>query len=41
MLVLNHDDVTWDYPKREDIGKRRRILKHTALEEIRIAISTL
>jgi hypothetical protein len=21
LLVLNHDDVTQDYPKREDIGK--------------------
>jgi hypothetical protein len=31
LLVLNHDDVIWDYPKREDIGKRRIILKHTIL----------
>jgi hypothetical protein len=23
LLVLNHDDVTWNYPKREDMGKRR------------------
>jgi hypothetical protein len=21
-LFLNHDDVTWDYPKMRDIGKR-------------------
>jgi hypothetical protein len=21
LLVLNHDDVTWDCPKREDLGK--------------------
>jgi hypothetical protein len=23
LLVLNHDDVTWDCPKREALGKRR------------------
>ncbi len=22
-LVLNHDDVIWDCPKKEDLGKRR------------------
>jgi hypothetical protein len=22
LLVLNHDDVTWDCPKGEDMGKR-------------------
>ncbi len=22
LLVLNHDCVTWDYPKREDIGEK-------------------
>jgi hypothetical protein len=27
-LVLNHDDVTWDCPKREDLRKRRRILRY-------------
>jgi hypothetical protein len=25
IVVLNHDDVTWDCPKREELGKRKRI----------------
>jgi hypothetical protein len=25
-LVLNHDDGTWDYPKREDLGKYEGLL---------------
>jgi hypothetical protein len=25
LLDLNHDDVIWDYPKREDLGKRKKI----------------
>jgi hypothetical protein len=29
LLALNHDDVTWDCPKKEDLGKRRDlILRH-------------
>jgi hypothetical protein len=23
LLVLNHDGVTWNYPKKEDLGKKR------------------
>ncbi len=26
LLVLNHDDVTWDYPKMGDMGKRKSLL---------------
>jgi hypothetical protein len=33
LLVLNHDDVTWDYQKREDMGKKRIILKHIILKK--------
>ncbi len=40
LLVLNHDDVTWDYPKMENLGKRKRILKHTILGRVRGAIGT-
>jgi hypothetical protein len=29
LLVLNHDDVTWDYPKMEDLGKRKKHFLHT------------
>jgi len=32
MLVLNHDDVTWDCPKRKDLGKRG-IIRHIFLEK--------
>jgi hypothetical protein len=28
LLLLNHDDVTWDCPKRKDLGKRMIILTH-------------
>jgi len=31
MLVLNHDDVTWDCPKGGDLGKTRMIFGHTIL----------
>jgi hypothetical protein len=23
LFVLNHDDVAWDYTKKEDMGKKR------------------
>ncbi len=26
LLVLNHDDVTWDYPKKEDLGNMNSLL---------------
>jgi hypothetical protein len=33
MLVFNHDDVIWDYPKKEDMGKKRKIFGHTILKK--------
>jgi hypothetical protein len=33
LLVLNHDDVTWDYPKREDLGKKRIFYKDIILKK--------
>jgi hypothetical protein len=36
LLVLNHDDVTWDYPEREDLGKRRKIFGHNFEEVWRV-----
>jgi hypothetical protein len=41
LLVLNHDDVTWDYPKREVLGKRRIIIKHIILGRMRGVVGTL
>jgi hypothetical protein len=38
LLVLNYDDVIWDCPKKEDLGKRSH--KHR-LEEVRIIVGTL
>jgi hypothetical protein len=32
LLVLNHGEETWDYPKGE-VLKKRRILKHNFGEE--------
>jgi hypothetical protein len=32
--------VIWDYPKREDMGKRRKILKHTFLWRVRKVVGT-
>jgi hypothetical protein len=26
LLVLNHDDVSWDYPKREALGNMNSLL---------------
>jgi hypothetical protein len=35
-----HDDVTWDCPKMEDLGKRRIILGH-CFEGVRIVVGIL
>jgi hypothetical protein len=40
LLVLNHDDVTWDCTKKEDLGKRGGVLKHTILGRRRGAVGT-
>jgi hypothetical protein len=29
LLVLNHDDVTWDCPKMGDLGKKDFIFRHS------------
>jgi hypothetical protein len=41
LLVLNHDDVTWDCPKREDMGKRRIIFRHNFGKIVKRTISIL
>jgi hypothetical protein len=41
LLVLNHDDVIWDYPKKEDMGKRMMILKRPVLGRMKGVVSTL
>ncbi len=33
LLVLNHDGVIWNYPKREDLGKKRGYRTHNFGEE--------
>ncbi len=38
LLVLNHDDVNWDCPKKEDLGKRRIVLKHIIFGKGRIVL---
>jgi hypothetical protein len=41
LLVSNHDDVTWDYPKKEDLGKKKKIFLRTHnFEEVKKAIGT-
>jgi hypothetical protein len=37
LLVLNHDEEIWDYPKGEVLEKRD-ILRHTILGRVRGAI---
>jgi hypothetical protein len=39
--VLNHDDVIWDCPNREDLRKRKKILEHTVLGRMRGVVKTL
>jgi hypothetical protein len=41
LLLLNHDDVTWDCPKRKDMGKRRIILTHDFRKRIKGTICIL
>jgi hypothetical protein len=41
LLLLNHDDVTWDSPKRKDMGKRRIILTHGFRKRIKGTICIL
>jgi hypothetical protein len=33
--------VTWDYPKKEDMGKKKGIFRHTIWKEMKGAIDTL
>ncbi len=40
LLVLNHDDVIWDYPKEEDMGRRKNILRHIILGRVRGVVGT-
>jgi hypothetical protein len=40
LLVLNHDDMTWDYPKREDLGKREDIIKNIVSRKVRRVVGT-
>jgi hypothetical protein len=40
LLVLNHHDVIWDYLKKEDMGKRRNVFRHTILGRVRGALGT-
>jgi hypothetical protein len=40
LLVLNHDDVTWDYPKRGNLRKRKRFLGHTFLGRVKKVVGT-
>jgi hypothetical protein len=40
LLVLNHDDVTWD-PKEEDMGKKKGIFRHIIWKKKKGAIDTL
>jgi hypothetical protein len=37
----NHDDVTWDCPKRRVLGRRKRILKHIFLGRVKGVVGTL
>jgi hypothetical protein len=41
LWVLNHDNVIWDCPNREDLGKRRKILEHIVLGRLRRVLKTL
>jgi hypothetical protein len=41
LLVLNHDDVTWDCPNRGDLRRRRRrTLEHTVLGRMTRVVKT-
>jgi hypothetical protein len=41
LLILNHDDVTWDCLKKEYMEKRKGIPKHTIWRRVRGAIRIL
>jgi hypothetical protein len=41
LLVLNHGDVIWDCPKREDLRKRRIIVRHNFGKRVRGIVGTL
>ncbi len=40
LLVFNHDDVTWDHPKREDLGKREDISRNMIFGRVRGVVIT-
>jgi hypothetical protein len=37
----NHDDVTWDYPKGKNLGRRKGIFRHTVLGIVGKIVGTL
>ncbi len=40
LLVLNHDDMTWDCPKKEDMGNMNGFLD-TQFGEVKIVVGNL